>query len=228
MRLTHAQKKLLFLGLYLVVILIGLRLLFYYCIDFKTIIEFLSVNFRDFGAIILLLSSLIEGLVVVGLYFPGSTIILLGATLAGAGVLPLWSVILWTTLGLIIPYLINYWLGLKGGEKFLEKIGFKGSEKLRTHIEKSNLSYLWVTFHPNIAAVAAVIMGVLKVDIKKALIGLVLGQFFWSTFWGLCFYFFGMYIFNRIALFAIVIIALGLIWEILRFILHHHKLGAND
>ncbi len=225
MAFGQTQKKLVITIIYLAILLIAVRIVFKYLVDFNLVIAFLSDNYRNYGPIILLLSGLIEGIVVIGLYFPGSTIILLGATLAGISVLPLWSVILWTTLGLTFAYIINFQLGLKGGKKFLEKVGFSRSSKLRSHIEKSNIAYLWITFHPNIAAFAAVVMGVLRVDAKKALFGLILGQIFWSTFWGLIFYYFGMYIFNRIAFFAIIFIAAGLIWEIFRFVSHPKKVN---
>lgn len=206
------------------IILIVLRIVFYF-FNQDDLIKFLSVFYGQYGPLILFVSGIIEAIVLVGLYYPGSTIILLGATLAGAKIISLPEVILWSSLGLIIGYIIDYYFGLKGGEKLLVNSGlYEPLQKARDQAEKSKLIYLWSTVHPNIAAVAATVLGSMKVNFTNFLMLITLSQFFWSTFWGLIFYFFGMILLGKIAIFVGIIITILFVLEIIKIFLPKHKL----
>lgn len=83
-----------------------------------------------------------ESIAIIGTIVPGSVTMTAIGTLAGAGVIPLWSTILWAILGAIVGDGISYWLGhafkgrirnswifrnnpalLDKGEKFVTKYG---------------------------------------------------------------------------------------------------------
>lgn len=202
-----------------VVILVVSRICFTYFVDFNHFISFISSIYADHGPLILVLAGFIEAIVLVGLYFPGSTIILLGATLAGAGVISLPAVIIWTTVGLVAGYTLNYWLGRLGGEPIFTKFGLKQSiEKARLNAQKSKLIYLWSTFHPNIAAVAAVALGAMKVNFTKFILAMTVSQFFWSSFWGVLFFYFGMVLLGKIAIVVAVVVIGMLMLELAKII----------
>lgn len=199
-----------------VVILVVLRILFYF-FNQNDLINYLSVFYSRYGALILFFSGIIEGLVLIGLYYPGSTIILLGATLAGAKIISLPEVVLWASLGLLAAYAINYWFGFNGGEKILARSGlYEPLEKAKSQAEKSKLIYLWSTVHPNVAAIMSVVLGTMKVNFLKFITLSTLGQFFWSTFWGIIFYFFGMVLLGKIAFVVGTLIAILFIYELVK------------
>lgn len=52
-----------------------------------------------------------ESIAIVGTIVPGSVMMTAIGTLAGAGVMPLWSTILWAILGAIVGDSISYWIG---------------------------------------------------------------------------------------------------------------------
>lgn len=213
MKQKHGLGKILIITL---IILIILRIIFYFT-DQGKLLSFISGIYQDYGIIILFISGIIEATIILGLYFPGSSIILLGATLAGAKVIGLPAVIIWTTLGIIIALSLDYYLGFTGGAKFFSKYGLEKSIlKMRQRIEKSWLIYIWGAVHPNLAAVIAISAGIMKVNFKKFIILMILGQFFWSTFWGLIFYFFGLAFLNKMMLFIGILVALFLAYEISR------------
>lgn len=208
MKQNHSILKFIIIAL---VILIISRICFTYFVNFNEFISFISSVYADHGPLILILAGFIEAIVLVGLYFPGSTIILLGATLAGAGVISLPAVIIWTTLGLVAGYILNYWLGRFGGEPFFEKFSLNESiEKARGSAQKSNLIYLWSTFHPNIAAVASVALGAMKVNFTKFILAMAVSQLFWSSFWGVLFFYFGMVLLGKIAI-VVAVVVIGML-----------------
>lgn len=218
------NKQLLKLIIASVTIIILTKICFSYFISFNEFIKFLSDIYVNHGPLILFLSGFIESIILVGLYFPGSTIILLGATLAGAGIISLPSVIVWTTLGILLAYSLNYWLGKVGGDKFLKKFGLEETvNQARGKAEKSNLIYLWSTAHPNIGAVVAVALGIMKVNFVKFILQMTLTQFFWSTFWGVIFYFFGLALLNKIAIVTGIVIGIMLLFELYKVFLPKHK-----
>lgn len=209
------NKSFLKLIIFSIVIVILTKICFTYFVSFDGFIKFLSNIYVSYGPIILFLSGFIESIVLVGLYFPGSTIILLGATLAGAGIISLPTVVTWTTLGILLAYSLNYYLGKVGGSKFLKKFGLEESvNQAKEKAEKSNLIYLWSTAHPNIGAVVAVALGMMKVNFVKFILQMTLTQFFWSTFWGVIFYFFGLVLLNKIAIVAGIVIGIMLLFEL--------------
>jgi len=200
------------------------RIFFTYFINFNQFIELISKAYGSYGSIILFFSGFIEATVVIGLYFPGSTIILIGATLAGTRIISLPSVIIWTTLGIILAYSLNYWLGKVFGEKLADRFGMTEQfEKAQTQARKSKLIYLWGAFHPNIAAVTSVAFGAIGADFRFFLLGMSLSQLFWSSLWTVIFYFFGLLILNKIAAILGIIVILLFLVEAAKIFLHKRK-----
>ena len=187
------------------------RLLLNHFGTFDKILELAKESYASYGPAILFLAGFFEAIVIVGLYFPGSTIILVGATLASTGVISVPAVIGWTTAGVVGGYIVSYGLGRLGGESFINKCNLKRQiDEIKVKTEKSKLIYLWSTFHPNVAAVVSVAAGFIGTDFYQFLFGITVGQLIWSTIWALVFYYFGLVLLNKISL-VLGIILVGLI-----------------
>jgi membrane protein DedA with SNARE-associated domain len=220
------KKKQLYWVASFIVGLIALRLLLGKYGNFDTLLATISNLYTSFGPLFLFLAGLLEATVLIGLYVPGATVILMGATLAGAKIIPLPMVIVWTTPGIIVGYVISYYIGVLGWEKVITRFGFDESliEKAGQRAKQSHWIYLWSTFHPDFGAVASLALGIIKTDFRKFLILITLCQFFWSTFWGIIFYSFGMILLKKIAFVVGIVLICSILFELLNFFHHHHKL----
>ena len=67
--------------------------------------------FQEYGLIVVFLSAIIEALLLVGLYYPGGLVILLGVIFAGPNPLVVALTVSVVTLGMFAGYIINFFLG---------------------------------------------------------------------------------------------------------------------
>ena len=152
----------------------------------QVILDTVAGFYRTFGYPFVLFSGLLESLFLIGFYFPGSAAILLGAAIARTGAVSLPLVIFFSTVGFMVGYTINYYLGKFGWYKILARMGFEkgihiAGEKLEKHGEKALfLSY----FSPNTASLISTAAGVTKYPFKKFFFVSLLSQTFWSILWG--------------------------------------------
>lgn len=103
------------------------------------IFNWLEGLFQTHGLTILFFSTLLEGLVYVGLYFPGSTIILLSVILSDGRPITLLTISIIVAIGLTITSVVNYVIG-----KFFSKANIS--------IQASNLisrNLLLAALHPD-------------------------------------------------------------------------------
>src|SRR4051812_4891264 len=77
----------------------------------EKIITYITNLYQHYGYGIVFVSGILEAMFLIGLYFPGSVAILLGAVVARSGVVSLPLIILIGTLGILIGYTINYFMG---------------------------------------------------------------------------------------------------------------------
>ena len=222
------EKRLYYLGS-LVVGLVGMRLLFGKYANFDALLAAISSLYINFGPLFLFSAGLLESTVLIGLYVPGATVILMGATLSGAKIIPLQTVIIWATPGIIAGYILSYCVGLLGWEKVITRFGFDESliEKAGQKARRSHWIYFWSTFHPDFGSVASLALGIAKTNFWRFFILISACQIFWSTFWGLVFYSFGMIIFRKIALVVAIFLIGTILFELLNFLKHHYKSLEN-
>ena len=114
------------LGIYLLAV-ISLRL---YLPPAEQIVATISGFYERFGYPFIFVSGILESLFMIGFYFPGSAAILLGAALAKTGVVFLPFIIFFATLGIMIGYIINYFLGKYGWYKILSRLDDRRSPRL--------------------------------------------------------------------------------------------------
>lgn len=142
--------------------------------------------FDRYGIMIVFISAIVEGIIMVGWYFPGSSVIFLGVIFAGGDIAKIIAVISAVTAGLFISYVINFLLGKYGWYKLLVRFGVSEPlQKAGQRVEKYGLNAAFGTFwHPNLAALTSTAAGILQVSIKKFLLYALLATIVWNIFWG--------------------------------------------
>jgi len=110
--------------------------------------EIVKTLFDQYGLPVIFLSSIIEGVLLVGSYFPGVFVIFLGVILASS-IPQAIQVVVVVTAGLFIAHMFNYALGRYGWYKLLTRFGMKGAvEQARERLVKRGpiaiLSSYWL------------------------------------------------------------------------------------
>jgi len=152
-------------------------------------------NIHLLGYWLALFFAMIETTIGIGIFIPGSTIILILGTLVAKGNLHLGDLIFFATVGAVLGDNINYYIGRKFGSKIFEK-GFwvikpKHIEKARLFLDTHGSKSIFLgRFIPSIKEVAPLIAGTVKMKRLQFTIWNILGAIGWSLLWILPGYFF--------------------------------------
>lgn len=188
----------------------------------EVMVEKARAYFFEYGLITIFIASLIESMLVVGVYIPGGLVIFLGVILSAGNPTQAFLSVLCTILGFSLGYIANYFIGYYGWYKLFTKFGLsnsliKAEEQFRKHKYKAILFSYW---QPNLGAFVSTAAGVLKASRKKFMIASTVAAIIWSTFWGLSAYFFGEKILSYLGIFFFIIMS---IW-IGSIIVGHYKI----
>ena len=184
------------------------------------LIEIIKSYFDLYGYWIVFLSAVIEGVLFVGWYYPGSLVIFLGVIFADKNITEVIWVITLVTTGLFLAYLFNYALGKYGWYKMLLKFGLrKPIENAQIRLTKHGFGGIFLSYwQPNLAALTSTAAGILQFSFKKFMFYSIIATTLWDIFWGALVYFFG-----ETALAAIVgirfVIIIITVWAAYRLIL---------
>lgn len=181
-KIPSIPLPLLFLGIYLV-FLIYLKGVIP---DAQTLLSVLKELYGTYGYVIVFVSAFLESMFVVSLYVPGSTAILLGAALSRTGVVQFPVVLFLAICGLLLGYIINYFLGKHGWYHVLSRMGLtKGLEVAKTKLEQHQIKTILLGyFHPTGASFLSTAAGVLKIPFRRFITLSVIAQVFWGLLWG--------------------------------------------
>lgn len=187
-------------------------------------------HFKIGGYWIAFSAALLETTVGIGLFLPGSTIILFLGALSARGYLDTGDLIWFAVLGAISGDNINYYLGKKYGSKWLKKgFWFLNSG----HIEKTKYfmndhgakSVFLGRFIPSVKEVVPFIAGSVKMDKKTFMLWNVLGATGWGFEWVLAGYIFAQSLnlaelwLSRAGLFLAFLLTLGGILYFLKLLI---------
>lgn len=152
----------------------------------EQIVATISEFYKTYGYPFIFVSGVLESLFMIGFYFPGSAAILLGAALAKTGVVFLPFIILFGTLGILLGYTLNYFLGKYGWYKILSRFGLqKGIDIAEQKLEKHGGKAFFIGYlSPNSASLLSTAAGVTGYPFSKFLLYSVIAQSFWSIVWG--------------------------------------------
>jgi membrane protein DedA with SNARE-associated domain len=173
--------------------------------------QLIKHSFDTYGLWIVLGASFIEGLLLLGQYFPGGFVIFLGVISARGDVPRAIEVVLIVDLAFFIAYIVNYVAGKYGWYKLFVKFGLKESmdkaeQKVAKHAFFAFMANYWDT---NLASVVATAAGVLKLPFSKFLGYSTIGILVWNTVWGFVVYFVGEFFIDNE---TIISLAVLLVW----------------
>lgn len=188
----------------------------------EVLIEMVKGYFLTYGLITVLLASIIEGMLLVGVYLPGGMVIFLGVITASGNPRQAFLSVLMTIIGLSIAYTINYFLGKYGWYKVLMRFGLSSSlQKAENDFNKYGYKAIFMSYwQPNFAALTSTGAGISNANFKKFFIYSSIATILWSAFWGTLAYFLGQKILDYLGP-VFLIVMLG--W--IGIIIHKHYRG---
>lgn len=139
--------------------------------------------FNQHGFILLFIGLFLEGLFVIGFYFPGSIIIFGSVIVLGKTYEDIFLIILIGTLTLILVNIFNYMLGKYGYYRILEKFGAKDLiERMEKRFEKNKTGTIFLfSSSPNFLAILSIYAGIVKTNIKQYFQFMSLCVLFWVS-----------------------------------------------
>ena len=157
------------------------------------ILQLVETGYSHYGYWLVFISAILEGLVVINLYYPGSTAILLGVIFAHRSGNSVPLIVALTVIGFMIAYSINFIAGYYGISQLLAKLGYQSQLK---HIGKSLKDkgvrvILTSLFHPNLGAIVTTGAGVIRFSPYKFFISSLISLIVWDSVWASLAYFFG-------------------------------------
>lgn len=175
------------------------------------VINFLKGFILEYGLIVSFIGAFLEGLLLIGWYFPGSFIIFLSVILSGSPERAAVSVAV-VTLAMYFAYVVNYILGRYGWYKVLARFGMQelitdAQKKIETHAPKAFFFSFW---QPGLASFTSTAAGVLRLTWKSFFLYAGASLVFWNVFWGILAYTVGESIietlFNPYAILAFIFV----------------------
>lgn len=147
--------------------------------------------FELYGLPVLFASAVVEGMLLVGGYFPGIFMIFLGVILTDS---PLEAAIVVSvvTIGLFIAHLINYGLGKYGWYRLLTRFGLKNAiENEREKITKRGTIAIFLSYWlPSAAAITDTAAGIMRMPFRIFLFASLISTIVWNVIAGTLVYLF--------------------------------------
>ena len=180
------------------------------------LIQIAKDYFEKYGLLTVFVSAVIEDLLLIGWYYPGSLVIFLGVIFAGKDIPKVVEVVSVVTIGLFIAYIINFFVGKYGWYRLLLAFGLKEPlENAEHRLTKYGLRAIFMSYwQPNLAALTSASVGILQFSFRKFLIYSFFATVLWSIFWGTIAYFLGGASLSFIGI-RFIIIAI-LVWIVFR------------
>ncbi|MFM2415173.1 MAG: hypothetical protein RI911_866 [Candidatus Parcubacteria bacterium] len=187
--------QILLIPVFVLVMLYGIRsLLNWFGVpsDNDVLIEALKGWIQTYGFAVSIIGAFIEGLLLVGWYFPGSFIIFLTVILAGTIPNTIIAVLV-VSLGMYSAYIINFLLGKYGWYMLLAKFGLEPAvEDARKRLEQYGTKAIFMSFwNPGLASFTATAAGVIHYSFLRFLAEAAAAILVWNSVWGFIAYMIG-------------------------------------
>ena len=149
--------------------------------------------FSRYGFVLVLVSGLIEGVLLVGWYFPGTTLILFCLLFVagdGSAVATLGAA---AATGLSAAYLFNYALGRFGWYRLFLAAGLKEPlDRARMRLEQHGFAFLILSYWQfTLASLSSTAAGILRLSFISFAVLSTVAAFFWVGFWSALIYLLG-------------------------------------
>lgn len=154
--------------------------------------------FKEYGLWVIFVSSILESMLFIGLYFPGSLVIFLGVAATSGNPILAVKTVATVCAGMLVGYTINFILGKYGWHKVLSKFGLDNEiEKIGKNLrEKGMFHSFFLYIMPGFGSLLSTTFGISGFSYIKFLSFTVLMVIFWNSVWGLLVYHFGMPLFK--------------------------------
>jgi membrane protein DedA with SNARE-associated domain len=184
----------------------------------QTIIEIARGYLDRYGVAIVLLSAYIEGLLLIGWYFPGTLVVIFAFVVAGPDASRVAQVAAAAGLGLFAAYVTNFFIGKFGWYRLLLAFGLREPlDNAQRRLTKYGLSAIIMTYwQANLASCVSTAAGILQFPVGRFVAISFLAEAFWISFWATLIFFLGKAALS-LAGFRIIFLAI-LIWIALRLI----------
>lgn len=161
--------------------------------DGSDLVKLVDNLFDRYGMAIVLVASILEGVLLVGNYFPGGLVIFLGVITAGDDIGRVIAVVGAVSLGFLFSHVANYLLGKHGWYLVFMKFGLTDTMKrTKEGFERNAGRTMMMSFwFPNLAAVTSTVAGMTKYPFTKFFSRLVVVVVAWNIFWGTTVYVLG-------------------------------------
>jgi membrane protein DedA with SNARE-associated domain len=186
----------------------------------QTIIEIARRYLDRYGIVIVLICAYLEGLLLIGWYFPGTLVVIFAFVIAGPDALRVAQVATTAGLGLFAAYLTNFFAGKYGWYRLLLAFGLREPlEHAQRRLTRYGLSAIFTTYwQANLASCISTAAGILQFPFRRFALLSFLAEAFWISFWATLIFFLGQAALSlagfRIILFAILLwIAARLIYR---------------
>jgi membrane protein DedA with SNARE-associated domain len=150
-----------------------------------TIIRIAGGYLDRYGIVIVLLCAYVEGLLLVGWYFPGTLVIIFALILAGPDSARVAQVAGVAGLGLFCAYATNFLAGKYGWYRLLLAFGLREPlDNAQKRLARYGLSAIFTTYwQANLASCISTAAGILQFPAARFLILSFLAEAFWVSFW---------------------------------------------
>jgi membrane protein DedA with SNARE-associated domain len=179
--------------------------------------------FESYGLVTVFVAGLIEGLLLIGWYFPGALVILAALTLSADNAWEAAQIIALTIGGLSIAYTANYFVGKYGWYRLLVAFGLReGLDRAKGRLTKYGLSAIVTTYwQMNLASLTSTAAGILHFPAGRFLAISIVACAFWVTFWGTMMFLLGQAATAFVSL--RVIVAVIAVWLVARLLINRFR-----
>ena len=159
----------------------------------ETIIDLARGYLDRYGVVVVLISAYLEGLLVIGWYFPGTLVIIFALIVAGQDVSRVAQVAALAGSGLFAAYVTNFFAGKYGWYRLLLAFGLRAPlENAQRRLTRYGLSAIFTSYwQANLASVISTAAGILQFPVGRFLVYSLAAEAFWVTFWASLIFFLG-------------------------------------
>ena len=171
-----------------------------------------------YGSVIVLISAYLEGLLLIGWYFPGNLVIVLALIFAAPQPSRFVLVAALAGSGLFGAYVTNFFAGKYGWYRLLLAFGLREPlDNAQRRLTKYGLSAIFTTYwQANVASCISTAAGILQFPPARFLAYSLIAEALWATFWASIIFFLGSAALSLVGFRMILILIM--LWMAARFI----------
>lgn len=184
----------------------------------ETVVAVARSYFETHGLVTVLVAAFVEGLLLIGWYFPGSLVIIFGLIFAGDDVARVAAVAALAAAGLLAAYVVNFLAGRYGWYRLLLAFGLREPlANAQRRLVRYGLSAIFTTYwQANLSSLVSTAAGILQMPFSRFLACSLAAVAFWITFWSTLIFFLGRAALS-LAGFRFILLMI-LVWLVVRFV----------